>query len=762
MNKFLKDLNDSQKLAVEATEGPVMIIAGAGSGKTRVLTYRIAHLLTKGIDAYNILSLTFTNKSASEMKERIEKIVGSDNARDIWSGTFHSVFSKILRYEANKIGYDNNFLIQDAYDSRGAIKEVLRQLGLDEKIYKPSVVLARISDAKNKLMSASEYSNNEKLKEEDKKNNIKDLWKVYLLYQKNNFKSNSMDFDDLLFNTCVLLKDFPDVLLRYQNKFRYILVDEYQDTNLAQYEIINLLARRFNNICVVGDDAQSIYAFRGANIENILNFEKDYPRLQTFKLEQNYRSTKNIVGAANLIIKNNKEQLSKNVFSENEQGEKIKIIQTSNDREEGDIIAKEINEIKTENRAKNKDFAILYRTNAQSMSFEKSLKSLNLPYYIHGGTSFYQRKEIKDVLAYCRLVINVDDDESLRRVINYPARGIGKTTIDKLSIAAMEHDISVWTVIENIKDFNGPSAMIRDLGINSGIQNKIIDFVSVINSCTELLTTKNAYDLANEIASRSGMMKEFHEDKTQDGISRFENVKELFNGIKDFTEKVRTPQEEELNRVIKNSDDENYLKLKTLDEFMQDISLMTNFDKDEDGKQMNDKISLMTVHSSKGLEFPYVFVVGMEENLFPSQLSMANQKELEEERRLFYVAITRAEKTVTLSFANSRFKFGEMIYCEPSRFLDEIGEEFSNIAEFTNKNESAFNRKEAQFRTFNSVFDEEVNKNLKVGDKVLHDKFGEGEVMKIDGIYPSSKAVINFKEGAKDLLLKFVKLIKNN
>lgn len=804
---YINELNPAQREAALASDGPVMIIAGAGSGKTRVLTYRIAHLIDNGVDPFNILALTFTNKAAREMKERIAKIVGSQNAKNIWMGTFHSIFAKILRYEAEKIGYPNNFTIYDTDDSKSVIKEILKQFNLDEKVYKPSLVLNRISDAKNKLISAQQYANNPITQAEDQSSNKPLLGQIFVAYQKRNFKAGAMDFDDLLYNTNVLLRDFPDVLFKYQNKFRYILVDEYQDTNFSQYVIIKQLAARFQNICVVGDDAQSIYAFRGANIQNILNFEKDYPDLRTFKLEQNYRSTKTIVGAANHIIANNKEQFKKNVFTENEHGEKIKVIRANTDNEEGQKVVNSIFETKMQLQAHNHDFAILYRTNAQSRSFEEALRRLNLPYKIYGGVSFYQRKEIKDALAYFRLTINNNDDESLRRIINYPARGIGQTTLDKITVAAAEHDTSMWTVISNLKDFN--------LGISGGIASKIGDFVTAIKSYCLLLPIKDAFDLANHILVNSGLVRELYADKTPEGVSRYENIQELLNGIKDFTEQPRTPQEEELNEVTKLSlpkDESNLFaetsdnSIKTLDEFMQEITLMTGTDEaDEDEDQ--DKVSLMTIHAAKGLEFPYVYVVGLEENLFPSQLSLNSRSDLEEERRLFYVAVTRAEKKATLSYALTRYRFGNILYCEPSRFIEEIDQQYVELPEsnegpsFEEDTFSAFrknfndtSKREIKFNkgggtpspkptpqqginfqpakklvSLNSrivntppkPIDTELNKSLQKGDVVLHEKFGQGTISDIEGNWPESKATIHFSQaGEKKLLLKFAKLMK--
>lgn len=804
MSNYLDELNPVQRMAAETTEGPVMIIAGAGSGKTRVLTYRIAHIMQKGNDAFNILALTFTNKAAKEMKARIAKIVGVGESKNIWMGTFHSIFAKILRFEAEKLGYPSNFTIYDTDDSKSVIKDILKQLNLDEKIYKPSLVLNRISSAKNSLISAGQYANNPVTQAEDRASNKPLLGQVYLAYQKRNFKSGAMDFDDLLFNTNILLRDFPEVLLKYQSKFKYILVDEYQDTNFSQYVIVKQLAARFQNICVVGDDAQSIYSFRGANIQNILNFEKDYPDLKTFKLEQNYRSTQNIVKAASAVIAINKDQFKKNIFTDNEEGEKIRIIRSSTDNEEGQKVASTIYETHYTQQAHYKDFAILYRTNAQSRSFEEALRKLNIPYKIYGGISFYQRKEIKDVLAYFRLSINHNDDESLKRIINYPARGIGQTTMDKIMIAAMEHDISMWQVITNLKDFN--------TGINSGTAAKIEEFTTGIKSFSLMIPYKNAFDSANHIAVTSGIVKDLYHDKTPEGVSRYENIQELLNGIKDFTEQDRTPQEEELKEAIVQNTEANPTELfdvpeqvstiKTLDEFMQEITLLTDVDKEGEEEKNADKVTMMTIHASKGLEFPYVHIVGLEENLFPSQMALNSRSELEEERRLFYVAITRAEKKATISFATTRYRFGNIIYCEPSRFIDEldvacveypdepVGNKFSDNAFNRINNSNAFGfGKSLDFKgksgetekivpkpisfsppkkliplsqrmaASNTPVDTSVNASLRVGSVVEHEKFGIGEVSTIEGVYPEAKATIQFKNsGEKNLLLKYAKL----
>ena len=804
MSDYLNELNPVQRMAAETTEGPVMIIAGAGSGKTRVLTYRIAHIMEKGTDAFNILSLTFTNKAAREMKERIGKIVGHKEAKNIWMGTFHSIFAKILRFEAEKLGYPPNFTIYDTDDSKSVIKDILKQLNLDDKVYKPSLVLNRISSAKNSLISAAQYANNPITQAEDRASNKPLLGQIYLAYQKRNFKSGAMDFDDLLFNTNILMRDFPDVLVKYQSKFKYILVDEYQDTNFSQYVIVKQLAARYQNICVVGDDAQSIYSFRGANIQNILNFEKDYPDLKTFKLEQNYRSTQTIVKAASAVIAVNKDQFKKNIFTDNEEGEKIKIVKANTDNEEGQKVAASIYETHFTQQARFKDFAILYRTNAQSRAFEEALRKLNIPYKIYGGLSFYQRKEIKDALAYFRLSINHNDDESLKRIINYPTRGIGQTTIDRVMIAAMEHDISMWQVLDNLKDFN--------TGINAGTANKISEFTTMIKTFSMMIPYKDAFECANHIAVTSGVVKDLYHDKTPEGVSRYENIQELLNGIKDFVEQERTPQEEELKEALTNSTEVNPVELfdspeqsaelKTLDEFMQEISLLTDVDKEKEDEKDADKVSMMTIHASKGLEFPYVNIVGLEENLFPSQMALNSRSELEEERRLFYVAITRAEKKATISFATTRYRFGNIIYCEPSRFIDELDEncvdfpqepekrKFSDDAfvrptrpfqkpmesiDFRTKETTGFAKQEPKQINFappkkliplakrmaatNTPTDNSANANLRVGSVVEHEKFGIGEITSIEGVYPESKACINFRNaGEKNLLLKYAKL----
>jgi DNA helicase II / ATP-dependent DNA helicase PcrA len=794
---YLASLNAPQRAAVEATEGPVMIVAGAGSGKTRVLTFRIAHLMHRGVDAFNILALTFTNKAAREMKARIAQVVGEREAKNLWMGTFHSIFAKILRLEADKIGYPNNFTIYDTEDSKNVLKDIIKSLNLDDKIYKPSMVLNRISSAKNNLITSAQYRHNQNLLLEDKASQKPLLVDIYESYEKRCFKASAMDFDDLLFNTNKLLRDFPEVLYKYQNKFRYIMVDEYQDTNFSQYVIVRQLAARFQNICVVGDDAQSIYSFRGASIQNILNFEKDYPDLQTFKLEQNYRSTQTIVNAANQIIANNKEQLEKVVWTDNSIGEKIKVISAATDNEEGQKIAASIYETRMQKMSDFKEFAILYRTNAQSRSFEEALRKLNLPYKIYGGLSFYQRKEIKDLLAYIRLCINQNDEESLKRIINYPTRGIGQTTMDKVFATAAEHGISMWTVLDNLDDFR--------LNIHQGTANKISDFTNMIKSLSMIIPYTNAYEASEKIASASGLLKDLYNDKTPEGVSRYENVQELLNGVKDFTENTRSAIEEELNGVIKERQieinpngelvfglDEADKQIRTLDEFMQDIALLTDADEKDDDDDKN-KITLMTIHASKGLEFPYVYVVGLEENLFPSQMSLHSRSDLEEERRLFYVAVTRAETKATLSYAHTRYKFGSLIYCEPSRFIEEIDDTYLDYPDEPAGNplfdNQTFNKIRQQFNgenSFTTDFKFNTNKpqakrnlqplfkksspaaslpnqqdidRIKIGSIVFHEKFGNGIVKQLEGISPNIKALVEFeKDGVKNLILKYAKL----
>ncbi len=815
---YLEELNQVQREAVECTEGPVMIIAGAGSGKTRVLTYRIAHLMKKGVDPFHILSLTFTNKAAREMKERIAKIVGESEARNLWMGTFHSVFARILRSESTKIGYPANFTIYDTDDSKSLIKTILKEQGLDDKIYKPGMVLSRISSAKNNLITPQSYLTNPQIQEEDRQSAKPKLGIIYEVYRKRCFKAGAMDFDDLLFNTNVLLRDFPAVLHKYQHKFKYIMVDEYQDTNFSQYLIVKQLAAAFRNICVVGDDAQSIYAFRGATIQNILNFEKDYPELKIFKLEQNYRSTKNIVGAANSVIAKNKDQLKKNIFTDNAQGEIIKVVKTESDNSEGNFIANSIFETKMNEQAHNRDFAILYRTNAQSRAMEEALRRQNIAYRIYGGLSFYQRKEIKDLLSYYRLTINNNDEEALKRIINYPARGIGDTTLDKIIVAANDHDVSLWKVIENIHEF--------EIGLNAGAKTKVDEFASMIKSFSAQLSTQNAYDLGQHIAIHSGILKDLYADKSPEGVSRHENIQELLNGLKEFTEseieivldeteienqierekeeKSKVKSEEVESELLFTNEQTNGVTLSgveglelsansTLDVFMQDIALMTDADKPAgrtggkaETEEDKNKVVLMTIHSAKGLEFPYVYIVGMEENLFPSQMSLTERADLEEERRLFYVALTRAEKKVTLSYSTTRYRWGNLIYCEPSRFIEELDakylempsekngkifadEEYSSKPKLhTSKPKETYEQRPIMGKKLVKVnkaakntsdFDTESLRDLQVGMQVQHDRFGSGKVLTMDGDFPNNKATVFFEGiGQKQLLIKFAKL----
>lgn len=791
MENYLQQLNESQRKAVECTEGPVMIIAGAGSGKTRVLTYRVAHLMKQGVDSFNILALTFTNKAAREMKQRINTLAG-DEARNLWMGTFHSVFAKVLRFEAPRLGYPPNFTIYDTDDSKNLIKAILRENGLDEKIYKPSLVLSRISSAKNNLMNYQSYLENVELINDDNLSGKPKLGLIFELYSKRCFKAGAMDFDDLLYNIYILLKNFPDELNKYQHKFKYVLVDEFQDTNYLQYVIVRKIAALNQNICVVGDDAQSIYAFRGANIQNILSFEKDYPDLHIFKLEQNYRSTKNIVSAANSVIINNRHQLRKEVWTNNDLGEKIKVLRALSDNEEGNIVANCIFSDKMNEQLHNKDFAILYRTNAQSRSMEEALRRMNIPYRIYGGLSFYARKEIKDLLAYFRLTINPNDEEALKRVINYPARKIGDASIDKLIVAADKNDKSIWEVMENI--FN------EHTGIASNTCEKILDFVSMIKSFGVMLKTNNAYDLASYIANTSGILRELYNDKTPEGLSHYENIQELLNGIKEFTESANYESGTNLPVDISLSEEPYQLpdqsinqSSKSLDLYMQDIALLTDAENKDDGN--NDKVSLMTVHAAKGLEFKEVFVVGLEENLFPSQMSMLSRVDLEEERRLFYVAMTRAEKRLTLTYAASRYRWGTLTGCEPSRFLEEVHPDF---IEFSNifKKHSATTTDETSWGSFDPDFSQSrLNKGRRntfskknfvplnkvpktkpvvnadddfaaddpsqivVGMDVQHQKFGTGKVINLEGNFPDNKATVFFQgHGNKQLLLKYAKL----
>ena len=758
---ILDKLNEAQQAAVVYYQGPSMVIAGAGSGKTRVLTYRVAYLLQQGIDPFSILALTFTNKAAREMKERILQLVGSTDARSVWMGTFHSIFARVLRVDGHLLGYPSNYTIYDTDDSKSLIRSIIKEQGLDPKVYPPGHVLGRISTAKSNLLSPAEYNANFELTNQDKVSVKPMLGQLYTVYNMRCKKASAMDFDDLLFNMNLLLRDFPDILLKYQKKFHYILVDEYQDTNYAQYLIVKKLAARNENICVVGDDAQSIYGFRGANIQNILNFKNDYPDFKTYKLEQNYRSTKNIVNAANSIIKKNKDQIFKEIWTDNDEGNLIKLMRATTDTEEGNLVAQSIFETKMNMQLPNSDFAILYRTNAQSRSMEESLRKLNIPYRIYGGLSFYKRKEIKDLLAYFRLVINPVDEEALKRIINYPTRGIGSTTMDRIFIAADQSKVSAWNIIENINQ--------HEININQGIKTKIFNFANMIKAHMAQRGKRNAFDLASDIAKSSGIMKDLYEDKTPEGISRFENLEELLNGIKDFTEtEPEIPTEEDAS-------------IRTLDMYLQDISLLTDADKDDPDD--NNKVSLMTIHAAKGLEFPYVFVVGMEENLFPSIMSLNSRADLEEERRLFYVAVTRAEVAATLSYAENRYRWGNHTSCEPSRFIEEIDEKYidmprkvfnrpGNFSKLQSDetrpiSKATFNKdklkkigdsRKGEPKT-NEPFESSPSDDIKAGVQVEHQRFGKGKVLNVEGNGPSRKATVFFPViGQKQLLLKFARL----
>ena len=748
---FLDELNESQRKAAEHLYGATMVIAGAGSGKTRVLTYRIAHMIENEIDPFNILALTFTNKAAREMTERIGSIVGADEAKNITMGTFHSVFSKILRFNADRIGFPNNFTIYDTQDSKSVIKDIIKGFKLDDKTYKPSNVFGRISTAKNNLISPEAYCQNEEIKLEDQQARRPEMGRIYMSYMNRCQKSGAMDFDDLLYYTNVLMRDFPEVLHYYQHKFKYILVDEYQDTNYAQYLIIKKLAAAYENICVVGDDAQSIYSFRGANIENILNFRKDYPDFTLFKLEQNYRSTKNIVEAANSIIQKNKDQIHKSVWTENQNGNKIKVVRTPTDNEEGRSVASFIHEKQGKSNCSYNDFAVLYRTNRQSRSFEEALRKLNIPYKVYGGLSFYQRKEIKDLLAYFRLAANPNDEEALKRVINYPKRAIGKTSIEKLIVAANNYTTSMWEVICDFHKY--------PVDINNGTKSRISEFATMIKSFQSEINTKDAFSLAERIARSSGIMKELIDakDKGPEEVERFQNVEELLSGIQEFS----------------NSGDED--DPNTLADFMLEVALLT--DADQEKPEEKNHVSLMTIHSSKGLEFPNVYLVGMEENLFPSQMSLHSRSDLEEERRLFYVAVTRAMESCTLSYAVSRFLWGQSISCEPSRFIDEID---PNYLEFSSKSKSmniglsmkgfegartgGLNKMtNPSLRSLKEVTRQKSSspneQDIKVGYNVEHKTFGKGKVTHMEGLGADQKATIFFPHhGSKTILLRFANL----
>ena len=731
--KYLEDLNSNQKDAVVHENGPCLIIAGAGSGKTRVLTYRIAHLIKNNIDPYSILALTFTNKAAREMKDRIESIAGTE-ARSLWMGTFHSIFARILRSEGNRIGYPSNFIIYDTQDSKALIKSIVKELNLDPKLYKDNIVYNRISNAKNRLISYLEYHKNPIFQEEDISSLRPKIAEIYKIYSQRCFKSQAMDFDDLLFNTNVLFSEHIDVLNKYQQLFKHVLIDEFQDTNYCQYLITKRLASVHRNIFVVGDDAQSIYAFRGAEIRNILKFEDDFDDLKIVKLEQNYRSTKTIVKAANSVIDNNKSKLSKEVWTENEDGELISVKKSFSDNEEGKIVSNLIFEEKNKNQLSNSSFAVLYRTNSQSRSIEEALRRIGLKYRVFGGVSFYQRKEVKDLLAYLRFSINQNDEQSFRRIINYPRRGIGKTSVDKIIISSNKENKNLWEIITNSEKY-----------LNSRISNLLKPFNDLIISFNNFSKNNDAYNTASHIASNSGLLKELWDDRSIEGISRYENVQELLNSVKEF---------------VDNKDNSN----KELDKFLQDISLMTDQDFDQDKDE--EYISLMTIHMSKGLEFPVVFIVGVEEDLFPSQLMISSREDLEEERRLFYVAITRAMKKLYLTYSNTRYRYGILKDCEKSRFIKEISPIYLE-GDNQNINKSFVNNVLKQKRnlspikkyTTKSKFNSSCISELKEGFIVRHPTFGKGIILKLDTNSNQNKAVVKFNNvGEKTLLLNFAKL----
>ncbi|OIO99386.1 MAG: ATP-dependent DNA helicase [Bacteroidetes bacterium CG2_30_33_31] len=755
---ILDNLNDVQRAAVEYISGPSIIIAGAGSGKTRVITYKIAHLINLGENPFNIIALTFTNKAAREMRNRVETLIGGTEARNVWLGTFHSIFARILRVEAERLGFSSNFTIYDTDDSKSLMKAILKDQQLDDKKYKISTVLNRISTAKTNLISHVEYNNNQELMHADSESGRPKTGMLYTFYQERLRKANAMDFDDLLFNTNILFRDFPDILYKYQKRFQYVLVDEYQDTNFAQYLIVKKLAAANENITVVGDDAQSIYAFRGANIQNILNLEKDYPDLKTFKLEQNYRSTQNIVNIANSIINKNKAQFKKTIWTQNEEGDKLKLNATATDNEEGNLVARQIFDIINREKSKPSSIAILYRTNAQSRALEEALRRINIPYKIFGGMSFYKRKEIKDLLAYFRLAVNSKDEEALKRVINYPKRGIGDTTLDKIKIIANEKSLSLYEIITSINQY---------ISLPQATEQKLLNFAVMIKASSIELKTKNAYDMAMQIAKSSGILQLLYEERNDDeGIMRFENVEELLNGIKDFSES--------------QNDEEGSTELRTLPQFMEDIALYT--DADEKDKQEGDFVSLMTIHAAKGLEFPYVFIVGLEENLFPSIMALNSREDIEEERRLFYVALTRGEKQVFLSYANTRYKWGNLTVTEPSRFIQELDTNFIDdetglfeMEKPSEKNDFALERQSWSnlpkavdiSKNLKKLTKTSENKNtnideyekIQVGVEVYHQRFGKGKVQQVDGIGADKKAIVFFANvGNKNLILRYAKL----
>lgn len=815
MIDYLKGLNERQQEAVKHIDGPLMIVAGAGSGKTKVLTTRIAHLMAHGVDAFNILALTFTNKAAKEMKERVEHILGNHEARNLYIGTFHSVFARILRSEATKMGYPSNFTIYDTDDAKSVVKTVINEMNLDDKHYKPSTVYNRISSAKNALVGPSEYATDYHIQQEDMRANRPAIAQIFDSYAKRCFKNGAMDFDDLLIKFYELLKNFPESLGKYQRKFKYIMIDEYQDTNPAQYEIIKLLGAMHENVCVVGDDAQSIYSFRGATIENILQFQKDYDDVKVVKLEQNYRSTQNILKVANEVISNNKNQIEKVLFTENAEGEKIKLIRTMTDNEEGKFVADTIQEQKLRNHYRNKDFAILYRTNAQSRAFEESLRRMNIAYIIYGGISFYQRKEIKDFIAYMRLIVNPRDEEALKRIINFPARGIGKTTVDKAVLFANENNISMWEVLTKAAQF----------GFRAGTLEAIDGFVTMIKSFASMLQKHNAYEVAVHVGKQTNIVKELFNDKSTEGLQRYENIQELLNSIKEWVDDTQNRNQidddgvvieeenpfasdeagqKEMSFEAPPTEEEKKVGVVSLGSYLQQITLLTDADnKDPD----SDSVKLMTIHAAKGLEFGCVFAAGLEEMLFPNAMSINTREELEEERRLFYVVITRAKTKLWITYANTRYKFGQIVQNEPSRFLDELPEEqvdksfagggmknqntgFGNGSAFDRMkgwgNKSDYNdaaqvekkygappKKQSSTPSYITPpsrpqtvehkpaadFVASDTSNLQEGQKVEHQKFGFGEVMKMEGSAHNPIATVKFElNGEKKIMLNYAKL----
>ncbi|CAN5363621.1 3'-5' exonuclease [soil metagenome] len=769
MVNYLHGLNEPQKEAVLHRDGPIIIVAGAGSGKTKVLTTRIAHLMASGVDAFNILALTFTNKAAAEMKERVEKILGNNEARNLYIGTFHSVFARILRAEADKIGYPRNFSIYDTDDSKSVVRTVVKELNLDDKHYKPNTIYNRISNAKNSLIAPEEYSNDYGIQQEDMRANRPMTARIYQAYCQRCFKNGAMDFDDLLLQFYLLLNTHPESLSKYQRKFKYIMIDEFQDTNTSQYAIIKLLGAMHENVAVVGDDAQSIYSFRGATIENILQFQKDYDDVKVVMLEQNYRSSQAILHVANSVIAYNKGQLPKKLWTSNSEGEKIKLVRTSTENDEGKYVADAIQEQKLRNHFRNSEVAILYRTNAQSRSFEESLRRMNIPYRIYGGISFYQRKEIKDLLSYLRVIVNPGDEEALKRIINYPSRGIGKTTIEKTILYANTNNLSMWDVIIRAREF----------GFKANTLEALSSFVLMIKMFQSELGKKNAYDLSILVGKHTGLVKELFNDKTTEGLARYENIQELLNSIKEFTE---TPTED------------GELLDKSLGSYLQQITLLTDADED---KGESDVVKLMTIHAAKGLEFPLVFVGGLEETLFPNAMSINTREELEEERRLFYVAITRAKKLLWLTYANTRYRFGNLSQNEPSRFIDELPEERldrtyagnssrnfkvnhwnpfdgagapvyprernNTYSPTTGKDKPSYNPVRQATRAVEHIptpgFEPSDTSNLKEGQKIEHQKFGFGSVIKMEGSAHNPVATVQFEHnGEKKIMINYARL----